>query len=154
MQDDRRRWQLLPMPSLTQTPDFDALMTDRDALIAPETVTRLLNVNSDLRITRRELVVLLDRGQLKDLDVPARDTATTPGAPLSGRDVRRFTSDSSLHDVVLHLDPAHSFTPAVKTKDPLGMEARVEDRMGRHSSITTIDPLVHAVGERAHLEAR
>ena len=139
------------MPHLIQSCDLDALAPPRAAPV--RLLARLLNANSGLPVTNGEPVVSLDRDHLSNPGVPARDTATTPRAPLGGRDVRRFTSNSWLYDVVLHLDPAHPFTSAVDTTLPMGLETGVEDRMRRGSSITMIDSLVQRIGERAHLEA-
>jgi len=76
------------------------------------TIPGLLNVDTDLRVTKPELVVNLDRDRAEDLGVPARDIATTLQTLLGGRDVSRFTSENKLYDVILRLDPSERATPS------------------------------------------
>jgi multidrug efflux pump len=99
-----------------------------------------MNVDTDLRVTRPELVVSLDRDRAEDLGVPARDIAVTLQTMLGGRDVSRFTSDNKLYDVILRLDPAERATPSditglkVRGRDgqlmPLDAVTTVEERSG------------------------
>jgi multidrug efflux pump len=99
-----------------------------------------MNVDTDLRVTRPELVVSLDRDRAEDLGVPARDIALTLQTMLGGRDVSRFTSDNKLYDVILRLDPNERATPSditglmVRGRDralvPLDAVTRVEERSG------------------------
>jgi multidrug efflux pump len=100
----------------------------------------LLNVDTDLRVTKPELVVTLDRDRAEDLGVPARDIATTLQTLLGGRDVSRFTSENKLYDVILRLDPQERSTPSdieglqVRGRDgnlvPLDAVTKVEERIG------------------------
>jgi multidrug efflux pump len=85
----------------------------------------LLNVDTDLRVTRPELVVSMDRDRAEDLGVPARDIALTLQTLLGGREVTRFTSDNKLYDVVLRLDPQDRTTPS----DISGLQVRGRDGM-------------------------
>jgi multidrug efflux pump len=97
-------------------------------------------VDTDLRVTKPELVVSLDRDRAEDLGVPARDIATTLQTLLGGRDVSRFTSDNKLYDVILRLDPGDRSTPSditglqVRGRNgalvPLDAVTRVEERIG------------------------
>jgi len=100
----------------------------------------LVNVDTDLRVTKPELVVTLDRDRAEDLGVPARDIATTLQTLLGGRDVSRFTSENKLYDVILRLDPGERSTPSdisglhVRGRNgtlvPLDAVTRVEERIG------------------------
>jgi multidrug efflux pump len=99
-----------------------------------------MNVDTDLRVTRPELIVSLDRDRAEDLGVPARDIAVTLQTLLGGRDVSRFTSDNKLYDVILRLDPEERATPSditglqVRGRDgsliPLDAVTKVEERSG------------------------
>ena len=100
-----------------------------------------MNVDTDLRVTRPELVVTLDRDRAEDLGVPARDIAVTLQTMLGGRDVSRFTSDNKLYDVILRLDPGgtrdavghhRASRCAVANGElvPLDAVTRVEERSG------------------------
>jgi multidrug efflux pump len=130
-----------PVQFVVQNRDFEALVNGMDALVArARTIPGLLNVDTDLRVTKPELVVTLDRDRAEDLGVPARDIATTLQTLLGGRDVSRFTSDNKLYDVILRLDPGDRSTPSditglqVRGRNgalvPLDAVTRVEERIG------------------------
>ena len=130
-----------PVQFVVQNRDFEALVQGMDALVArAQTIPGLLNVDTDLRVTKPELVVSLDRNRAEDLGVPARDIATTLQTMLGGRDVSRFTSENKLYDVILRLDPSERATPSditglhVRGKNgalvPLDAVTRVEERIG------------------------
>jgi multidrug efflux pump len=130
-----------PVQFVVQNRDFEALVTGMDALVARASqIPGLLNVDTDLRVTKPELVVTLDRDRAEDLGVPARDVAVTLQTLLGGRDVTRFTSENKLYDVILRLDPGERSTPSdisgldVRGRDgnlvPLDAVTRVEERVG------------------------
>ncbi|HEX9406006.1 MAG TPA: efflux RND transporter permease subunit, partial [Thermoanaerobaculia bacterium] len=101
-----------PVQFVVQNRDFEALVRGMDTLQARAgTIPGLVNIDTDLRVTKPELVVTLDRDRAEDLGVPARDIATTLQTLLGGRDVSRFTSENKLYDVILRLDPAERATP-------------------------------------------
>ena len=128
-----------PVQFVVQNRDFEALVQGMDALVARASqIPGLLNVDTDLRVTRPELVVTLDRDRAEDLGVPARDIATTLQTLLGGRDVSRFTSDNKLYDVILRLDPGERSTPS----DIAGLQVR-----GRGGALVPLDA-VTAVEER------
>jgi multidrug efflux pump len=130
-----------PVQFVVQNRDFDALVRGMDTLVARAgKIPGLLNVDTDLRVTKPELVVTLDRDRAEDLGVPARDIATTLQTLLGGRDVSRFTSDNKLYDVILRLDPGERSTPSdisglhVRGRNgalvPLDAVTRIEERIG------------------------
>jgi multidrug efflux pump len=130
-----------PVQFVVQNRDFEALVNGMDALTArARTIPGLLNVDTDLRVTKPELVVSLDRDRAEDLGVPARDIATTLQTLLGGRDVSRFTSENKLYDVILRLDPGDRSTPSditglqVRGRNgalvPLDAVTRIEERIG------------------------
>ncbi len=130
-----------PVQFVVQNRDFEALVKGMDTLTAvARTIPGLLNVDTDLRVTKPELVVNLDRDRAEDLGVPAVNIATTLQTLLGGRDVSRFTSENKLYDVILRLDPSERATPSdisgiqVRGKNnslvPLDAVTRVEERIG------------------------
>jgi multidrug efflux pump len=132
---------LPPVQFVVKHRDFEALVQGMDALVARASeIPGLVNVDTDLRVTRPELVVSLDRDRAEDLGVPARSIATTLQTLLGGRDVSRFTSDNKLYDVILRLDPSERATPSdisglqVRGRDgalvQLDAVTRVEERVG------------------------
>ena len=132
---------LPPVQFVVRHRDFETLANGMDAFAnRARAIPGLMNVDTDLRVTRPELVVSLDRDRAEDLGVPARDIAVTLQTMLGGRDVSRFTSDNKLYDVILRLDPAERATPSditglkVRGRDgqlvPLDAVTRVEERSG------------------------
>jgi multidrug efflux pump len=130
-----------PVQFVVRNRDFEALVEGMDALTARASqIPGLVNVDTDLRVTKPEVVVTLDRDRAEDLGVPARDVAVTLQTLLGGRDVSRFTSDNKLYDVILRLDPAERATPSdisglmVRGRDgqlvPLDAVTRLEERVG------------------------
>src|SRR5690606_36466671 len=130
-----------PLQFVVTHRDFEALVDGMDALVArAQQIPGLINVDTDLRVTRPERVVSLDRDRAEDLGVPARSVATTLQTLLAGRDVSRFTSDNKLYDVILRLDPTERATPSdisglqVRGRDgalvQLDAVTRVEERVG------------------------
>lgn len=123
-----------PVQFVVKHRDFETLVRAMDTLGARvATIPGLLNVQFDLKVTRPELVISLDRDRAEDLGVPARDIATTLGTLLGGRDVARFTSDNKLYDVVLRLDPSDRATPS----DISGLMVR-----GRNGDLVPLDAVV------------
>jgi multidrug efflux pump len=132
---------LPPVQFVVRHRDFETLANGMDVFAnRARAIPGLMNVDTDLRVTRPELVVSLDRDRAEDLGVPARDIAVTLQTMLGGRDVSRFTSDNKLYDVILRLDPAERATPSditglkVRGRDgqlvPLDAVTRVEERSG------------------------
>ena len=132
---------LPPVQFVVRHRDFETLANGMDAFAnRARAIPGLMNVDTDLRVTRPELVVSLDRDRAEDLGVPARDIAITLQTMLGGRDVSRFTSDNKLYDVILRLDPAERATPSditglkVRGRNgelvPLDAVTRVEERSG------------------------
>jgi outer membrane protein TolC len=128
-----------PVQFVVQHRDFEALIRGMDALTARvRTIPGLLNADTDLRVTKPELVVSLDRDRAEDLGVPARDIALSLQTLLGGRDVTRFTSDNKLYDVILRLDPSERATPS----DISGLQVR-----GRDGALVQLDAVTQ-VDER------
>jgi len=120
-----------PVQFVVQHRDFETLVQGMDSLVARAgRIPGLINVDTDLRVTRPELVVTLDRDRAENLGVPARDIATTLQTLLGGRDVTRFTSENKLYDVILRLDPNERATPS----DITGLQVR-----GRNGTLVQLD---------------
>jgi multidrug efflux pump len=123
-----------PVQFVVRHRDFEALVEGMDALVArAQTIPGLVNVDTDLRVTRPELVVSPDRDRAEDLGVAARDIATTLQTLLGGRNVSRFASDNKLYDVILRLDGEDRSTPS----DISGLQVR-----GRDGQLVQLDQVV------------
>jgi multidrug efflux pump len=123
-----------PVQFVVKHRDFETLVRAMDTLGSRvAAVPGLMNVQFDLKVTRPELMVTLDRDRAEDLGVPARDIALTLGTLLGGRDVARFTSDNKLYDVMLRLDAPDRATPS----DIAGIQVR-----GRNGQLVPLDAVV------------
>ncbi|MGH7448235.1 MAG: efflux RND transporter permease subunit, partial [Longimicrobiales bacterium] len=132
-----------PVQFVVQHRDFEALVDGMDALVARAgQIPGLVNVDTDLRVTRPELVVTLDRDRAEDLGVRAQSVATTLQTLLGGRDVSRFTSDNKLYDVILRLDPSERATPS----DISGLQVRGRD--GALVQLDAVTQIEERVGPR------
>ena len=124
-----------PVQFVVQNRNFDLLVKGMDTLVnRARTIPGLLNVDTDLRVTKPELVVTLDRDRAEDLGVPARDIATTLQTLLGGQRVSRFTSENKLYDVMLRLDPKERATPS----DISGLQVR-----GKGGALVPLDAVTH-----------
>ncbi len=134
---------LPPVQFVVRHSDFEALVQGMDALVArAQAIPGLVNVDTDLRVTRPELVVTLDRDRAENLGVPARDIATTLQTLLGGRDVSRFTSENKLYDVILRLDPSERASPS----DISGLQVRGRD--GRLVQLDAVTRVEERIGPR------
>jgi multidrug efflux pump len=132
-----------PVQFVVQHRDFETLVNGMDALVArASTIPGLINVDTDLRVTRPELIVTLDRDRAEDLGVSARDVATTLQTLLGGRDVARLTSDNKLYDVILRLNPDERATPS----DITGLQVRGRD--GQLVNLDAVTQVNEQVGPR------
>jgi multidrug efflux pump len=124
-----------PVQFVVQNRDFDALTNGMDALVdRARKIPGLLNVDTDLRVTKPELVVTLDRDRAEDLGVSASEIATTLQTLLGGQKVSRFTSENKLYDVMLRLDPKERATPS----DITGLQVR-----GKNGTLVPLDAVTH-----------
>ncbi len=124
-----------PVQFVVENRDFEALVRGMDTLTArARAIPGLVNVDTDLRVTKPELVVTLDRDRAEDLGVPARSIATTLQTLLGGSKVARFTSENKLYDIILRLDPQERATPS----DITGLQVR-----GRNNSSVPLDAVTH-----------
>jgi len=101
-----------PVQFVVRHPDFEKLGEGMDALTArAREIPGLINVDTNLRVNKPELVVEYDRDRAEDLGVPIRDISGTLQVMLGGREVSTFTRDNKLYDVIMQLDPEDRATP-------------------------------------------
>ena len=124
-----------PVQFVVRHRDFNTLVNGMDALVArAATIPGMLNVTTDLKVTKPELVVTMDRDRAEDLGVAPRDVALTLQVLLGGQRTARFTSDNKLYEVMLRLDPADRATPT----DIEGLDVR-----GRNGELVPLDAVAH-----------
>jgi multidrug efflux pump len=132
-----------PVQFVIQHPEFDSLVVAMDTLIKRARQVRgLINVDTDLRVNKPELVVRYERDRMEDLGVPVRDVAGTMQALLGGQRISTFTRTNKLYDVMVQLVPEERATPS----DMSGLSVR-----GRDGGLIKLDQVAavsEAVGPR------
>ncbi|MDQ3697866.1 MAG: efflux RND transporter permease subunit [Gemmatimonadota bacterium] len=118
-------------------PDFDSLGVAMDTLVKrAQGIPGLINVDTDLRVNKPELLVTFDRDRAEDLGVPVRDVAATLQTLLGGSRASTFTRENKLYDVILQMKPAARATPS----DMSGVYVRGRDGgLVQLSAVTRID---------------
>jgi multidrug efflux pump len=132
-----------PVQFVLRHPDFDSLVAGMDTLIKRARQIRgLINVDTDLRVNKPEIVVSYDRDRMEDLGVPVRDVASTMQALLGGQRVSTFTRDNELYDVILQLEAEARATPAAMS------DLTVRGRQGELIKLDQVARVTEAVGPR------
>jgi multidrug efflux pump len=72
---------------------------------------RLLNPDSDLKLSKPEIRLSVDRDKAADLGIEVERIGTTIESLLAGRDVTRFKRDGRQYDVVVKVDDRARSTP-------------------------------------------
>jgi multidrug efflux pump len=72
---------------------------------------KLLNVDSDLKINKPELRVIVDRNKAADLGISVRELATTLQVLFGGQDVTKFKRKGDQYDVIVQLGRDSRLTP-------------------------------------------
>jgi multidrug efflux pump len=98
---------------VVRNPNFAQLTSGMDSMLArARKIKGLVNVDTDLRVNKPEILVAFDRDRAEDLGVPVRDVAATMQTLLGGRRNGTFTRENKLYDVMVQLDPAERATPS------------------------------------------
>ncbi|MGD8495872.1 MAG: efflux RND transporter permease subunit, partial [Gemmatimonadales bacterium] len=105
-----------PVNYVVRNADFDSLSSGMDRFLArARQVPGLVNVDTDLKVNKPELVVTYDRDRAEDLGVAVADVSSTLQTMLGGRRVGTFTRESKLYYVLLQLEQQDRATPADMT---------------------------------------
>jgi len=120
-----------PVQFVVRHPDFDSLAAGMARFVPrARQIPGLINVDTDLRVNKPELVVRYDRDRAEDLGVPIRDISTTLQTMLGGQRISTFTRANKLYDVIAQLQPSERATPS----DMTGLYVR-----GRGSALIQLD---------------
>lgn len=132
-----------PVQFVVQHPDFDQLTGVMDELVErARRIPGLINVDTDLRVNKPELVVSFDRDRAEDLGVPVADVANTMSVLLGSSRVSTFTRDNKLYDVIVQLSPEARATPS----DMAGLTVR--GRAGELIQLQQLSQVEEATGPR------
>jgi multidrug efflux pump len=129
---------------VVRNPDFAALGQSMDSMLArARKIKGLVNVDTDLRVNKPEVLVAFDRDRAEDLGVPVRDVAGTLQTLLGGRRNGTFTRENKLYDVIVQLDPGERATPS----DVSGLYVRGRD--GQLVQLSAVTHVNETVGPRS-----
>lgn len=132
-----------PVQFVVRHPDFDQLGLGMNVLTQKaREIPGLINVDTDLRVNKPELVVSYERDRAEDLGVPIRDISGTLQTMLGGREVSTFTRDNKLYDVIMQLEPEDRATPS----DMRGLRVRGND--GELVSLDAVARIDEGLGPR------
>jgi multidrug efflux pump len=101
-----------PLQFVIQNPDFAALRDHTKRLV--ERVRALpgfTDVDTNLRLSKPELRIEIDRNKAAALGVSADDVANTLRILLGGDDVSKFTRGNERHDVIVQLQAGDRLSP-------------------------------------------
>ncbi len=96
---------ILQSGNLTELAEYTETMVGRLRGL-PE----LVNVDSDLKITKPELKIRIDRNKAADLGISVREIATTLQVLFGGQDVTTFKREGEQYDVIVQLKRQSRFT--------------------------------------------
>jgi len=124
--------------------NFEQLSQNMDSMLArARAIKGLVNVDTDLRVNKPEVLVAFDRDRAEDLGVPVRDVAGTLQTLLGGRRNGTFTRENKLYDVLVQLDPSERATPS----DVSGLYVRGRD--GKLVQLSAVTRVNETVGPRS-----
>ncbi len=113
-----------PVQFVVRHPDFDSLAAGMARFVPrARQINGLINVDTDLRVNKPELVVRYDRDRAEDLGLPIRDISSTLQTMLGGQRISTFTRANKLYDVIAQLQPSERATPS----DMTGLYVRGRD---------------------------
>jgi multidrug efflux pump len=132
-----------PVQFVVRHPDFDSLAVGMGRFVPrARQINGLINVDTDLRVNKPELVVRYDRDRAEDLGVPIRGISTTLQTMLGGQRISTFTRANKLYDVIAQLQPSERATPS----DMTGLHVRGRD--GALIQLDAVASVEEGVGPR------
>lgn len=94
-----------PIEFIIQGNDYAALDTAaREILQQARAIPGVINLDSDLKLNKPELLVEIDRNRAGDMGVSVRDVATTLQVMLAGEDFATFEEAGEQYDVIVQLE--------------------------------------------------
>ena len=102
-----------PVQFVVRHSNFDSLGVGMDRFVErARQIPGLINVDTDLRVNKPELVVSYDRDRAEDLGVAVRDVSSTLQALLGGQRISTFTRDNKVYDVMVQVRRPLRSTPS------------------------------------------
>jgi multidrug efflux pump len=139
-------WDRAPVSLVVQGPDIRRVASYADEIVRRVRATeglneRLVNVASDLKLNKPELVIRVDRERASDLGVSIREVASTLQILLGGLKLSTFKLGGETYEVIAQLDRAQRSSPT----DLYGLNVRAQSgRLVPLDSVVTLEETVTA----------
>jgi multidrug efflux pump len=94
-----------PISFVIQGNDYESLYTvARDIVTQAQQVPGIINLDSDLKLNKPELLVEIDRNRANDLGISVRNIGTTLQVLLGGKDFATFEESGEQYNVMVQLE--------------------------------------------------
>jgi multidrug efflux pump len=101
-----------PISFIIKGNDYDSLFAVTEAIMAKAKKIRgVINLNSDLKLNKPELLVEIDRNKANDLGISVRNIATTLQVQLGGKDFATFEEAGEQYKVIVQLEKDNRSLP-------------------------------------------
>jgi len=101
-----------PIEYVIQGNDYEKLFTvTQEILTRAKKIPGVINLDSDLKLNKPELLVEIDRDRANDLGVSVRNIATTLQVLLGGMDFAKFEEAGEQYDVIVQLEKENRSLP-------------------------------------------
>ena len=101
-----------PISFIIKGNDYDSLFTvTEEILTQAKKIRGVINLNSDLKLNKPELLVEIDRNKANDLGISVRNIATTLQVQLGGRDFATFEEAGEQYKVIVQLEKDNRSLP-------------------------------------------
>jgi multidrug efflux pump len=101
-----------PISFVVKGNDYEKLFDVTEEIIKrARSIPGVINLNSDLKLNKPELLVEIDRNKANDLGVSVRNIATTLQVQLGGKDFATFEEAGEQYNVMVQLEKANRSLP-------------------------------------------
>jgi multidrug efflux pump len=137
-------WDTAPISLVVQGPDIRRVASYADEIVRrAREIPGLVNLKSDLKLNKPEVVIQVDRERASDLGVSIRDVASTLQILLGGLKLSTFKLGGETYEVIAQLDREQRSNPT----DLYGLYVRSDSgRLVPLISVVTLEESVTAPG--------
>ncbi|MBW2577833.1 MAG: efflux RND transporter permease subunit [Deltaproteobacteria bacterium] len=137
-------WNSSPVSIVVTGPKISKVAAYADEIVRrAREIPGLVNLQSDLKLNKPQLIVHVDREQASDLGVSVRDVASTLQVLLGGAELSTFKMHGETYEVIAQIDRADRANPT----DLYGLYVRSESGiMVPLASVVTIEETVTSSG--------
>ena len=132
-----------PIELVVQGPNVPKIAEYADEIVhRASAIPGIRNLQSDLKLDKPQLSVLIDRERANDLGVSVREIASTLQILLGGLDLSTYKLDGETYDVIAQLDPEARANPT----DLFGLYVRGSEGLVPLDSVVRLEETISAAG--------